>query len=849
MIKLSVDSANQFIGIQKGITMKLAQYEKDHLKKIRSGLAECMVLLKSNGDFPLGEPCDIALYGSGACHTVKGGTGSGEVNSHFFITVEKGLKLAGFTITSGNWLYAYDGVKAAAHQKFLKAIHQEARKARRPAALMAMGKVEPEPEYDLPLDGSGDTAVYVLSRISGEGSDRQAVKGDVLLTDTEIRDINEANRTYDRFMLVLNTGGPVDLSPVKDVDNILVMSQLGTESGFMLAQVLLGKAYPSGKLTTTWTAWEDYPVIGDFGQTDDTRYREGIYVGYRYFDSVGQKPMFPFGFGLGYTTFAFEKPAVSVDGASVYVRTTLTNTGTREGRETLQLYVSVPEGRLDQPYQTLAGWQKSWALLPGDSEEIEIYFDLRDLASWDTKSASWILEKGRYILRLGTSSRDTQVAGAIELDETVTVRRAKNVLGTPDFKDWKPEKSPAEADPASTSGKNVTDSGEPDAQTVKIDSAALTEPDVVYDAESDVDENIHALSDEGLAYMQTGYFNPKGMLASVIGSAAVTVCGAAGETVHVRDISSLKDLDLPTLVMADGPAGLRLSKHYFEDEKGRHAIGFSLPDSIRELMPKGAAWLAKAARPKPKNHEIHHQYCTAIPIGTAIAQSWNPDFARLCGDVVGEEMERFHVDIWLAPALNIHRNILCGRNFEYYSEDPLIAGTFAAAVTEGVQKHPGRAVTIKHYAANNQETNRYNNSSDVSERAMREIYLRGFGIAVREAQPHAVMTSYNLLNGVHTSESRGLVEDILRAEFGFKGIVMTDWNVAAQTKAGKYRNPEAGLVAASGHELYMPGSKADVDDVLQKLKDGQVSREQLEANATRLYHMALRLRDEQQKAQ
>lgn len=816
--------------------MKIAQYEKDHLKKIRSGLAECMVLLKSKGDFPLEKPCKVALYGSGARHTVKGGTGSGEVNSHFYISVEKGLKLAGFTVTSGNWLYAYDGVRAAAHQKYLDEIHREARKAHRPAATMAMGKVQPEPEYDLPLDAEGDTAVYVLSRISGEGNDRHPVKGDVLLTDTEVRDIKEANRKYDHFILVLNTGGPVDLSPVADVDNILVMSQLGTESGLALAQVLLGRMYPSGKLTTTWTSWPDYPTIGEFGNQDDTRYKEGIYVGYRYFDSVGKPVMFPFGFGLGYTTFAYDKPSVSVDGASVYVRTTLKNTGAREGRETLQLYVSVPEEKLDQPYQTLAGWQKSWELLPGDMEEIEIYFDFRDLASWDAENGAWILEKGRYILRLGTSSRDTEIVGALELDEDVTVRKAKNVLGTPDFEDWKPEKDHSE---------NEADDLN-DITVLKMDSAALTEPDVVYDTENEVDETIHDLDDTGLAYLNTGYFNPKGALLSIIGNAAVTVCGAAGETVHAKEVPSLQDLDMPTLVMADGPAGLRLSKHYFEDEKGKHAIGLPFPATTLELLPKSARWFMKVTSAKPKNHEVQHQYCTAVPIGTAIAQSWNPDFARLCGDVVGEEMERFGVDIWLAPALNIHRSILCGRNFEYYSEDPLIAGTFAAAMTEGVQKHPGRAVTIKHYAGNNQETNRCNNSSDVSERAMREIYLRGFGIAVKEAQPHAVMTSYNLLNGIHTSESKGLIEDILRAEFGYEGIVMTDWNVPGQTTPGKYRNPEAGRVAAAGSELYMPGTKADVEDILNKLHDGTLTRRQLEENATRLYHMALKLKSEQQ---
>ena len=214
----------------------------------------------------------------------------------------------------------------------------------------------------------------------------------------------------------------------------------------------------------------------------------------------------------------------------------------------------------------------------------------------------------------------------------------------------------------------------------------------------------------------------------------------------------------------------------------------------------------------------------------------------MCGDLVGEEMERFGVHLWLAPALNIHRDIRCGRNFEYYSEDPLVSGLFAAAVTRGVQKHPGRGTTIKHFAANNQETNRYGSNSIVSERAMREIYLRGFGIAVREGWPCAVMTSYNLLNGIHTSERRDLTGEILRAEFGFRGVVMTDWIVSAMTMGKKkYPAPNAARIAAAGGDLVMPGGAGDLKQMLKGLKDGTVSRRQLAVNATRVYRLAEKL--------
>jgi beta-glucosidase len=220
----------------------------------------------------------------------------------------------------------------------------------------------------------------------------------------------------------------------------------------------------------------------------------------------------------------------------------------------------------------------------------------------------------------------------------------------------------------------------------------------------------------------------------------------------------------------------------------------------------------------------------------------------MCGDIVGDEMERMNVDLWLAPALNIHRDIRCGRNYEYYSEDPLISGRFAAAVTRGVQKHPGRGTTIKHFAANNQETNRYGSNSLVSERAMREIYLRGFEIAVRESQPHALMTSYNLLNGIHTSERADLIRDVLRAEFGYQGIVMTDWIITALNSGKKkYPVPNAARIAAAGGDLIMPGRQKDLEDMLEGLKEGTVTRRQLLINATRILRTAKKLAGENQR--
>lgn len=797
-------------------------YEKKHLEKIRPYLAECTVLLKKDGQFPVSGPCSAALYGSGARNTIKGGTGSGEVNSRFFINIEQGLKDRGFTVTSGKWLDSYDRVRASARKAFVKKIKADARRKHVFAVVESMGVIMQEPEYDIPLDASGDIAIYVVSRISGEGCDRQYINGDILLTDSEVRDILALNSAFERFLLVLNTGGPVDLTPVLEVKNILLLSQLGVETGYVLADIILGNTYPSGKLATTWSTKDEYCSEGDFGLRDDTCYKEGVYVGYRYFDTVGKAPVFPFGYGLGFTTFALENTSFDAEGRIVHVKTTVRNTGAFKGKETVQLYASVPDGRLDQPYQTLATFAKSAELSSGESCEVDLEFDLPDIASYLASESSYILEKGSYILRLGTSSRDTEVIGIIKFEETVAVKKVKNVLGDPGFDDYKPSKAAYDI-PS-------------DVKTITISPSCFNCTEVRYGSSEDIDISAtEGLSDEELIYLAIGSFNPASGPLSVVGNESINVAGAAGQTTHM-----LRNKGIKSHIMADGPAGVRLSREYFVRNGKVMTTELPLPESMQEFLPPLAKVFLKLSAGKPrKGEELKQQYCTALPIGTAIAQSWDAGFAYILGDIAGAEMEMFNVDLWLAPALNIHRDIRCGRNFEYYSEDPLISGIMAAGIINGVQSHRGRGTTIKHYAANNQETNRYRSNSRVSERAMREIYLRGFEICVRDSNPKAVMTSYNLLNGVHTAESRSLIEDILRDEFGFKGIVMTDWVVSSNNydRGSAYRDSEAGNVVKAGGDVFMPGCQGDYDSVKKALDEGRITRRQLQINAARIINL------------
>lgn len=761
----------------------MQEYERKHQQLLRKLAPECTVLLKSSNILPLSAPCSIALYGSGARHTIKGGTGSGDVYVRSFASVEEALVNAGFTITTRQWLDAYDQEWQSARKRFISDIRKEARKQHINPAIYSMGAVMPEPDYNIPLNGTGNMAVYVLSRISGEGNDRRVVPGDFLLSETEVRDILEVYQKYPNFLLVLNTGGPVDLSPVMAVENILLLSQLGQVTGEVLADLMLGKAVPSGKLTATWAAKDDYCKEGTFGEPEDTEYREGIYVGYRYFERDGKRALFPFGYGKGYTDFRIEMLDVEQKKEILSVCAMVTNIGEHRGKETVQLYLSHPKGNLDHPLKVLAGFSKTMFLTPGESQEMMIVVNLWDVALYDEKKDTFVLEAGDYRLWLGSSSSDTEEIGGFTFLEEMILEKRR------------------EAPQISEQTKRLADS----------------------------------LNDEQLASLCVGSYAEKEGISSIIGNAAQHVAGAAGETTG-------KIKGLPYLIMADGPAGLRLAREYIKDGIGVHALGNPIVEQMAEFMnPLIRRLLLKVILKKPKG-EVFYQFCTAIPIGTALAQSWNGKLWEACGDIVGEEMQLFGIHLWLAPAFNIQRNPLCGRNFEYASEDPLLSGYFGAAITKGVQKHSGCAVTIKHFCCNNQEFNRYQSNSVVPQRALREIYLRPFEICIREAKPLALMTSYNLLNGIHTSEKADLLKGILRSEWGFQGLIMSDWIVpSAKNSRLKYSVSTVVPSIKAGNDLFMPGSAQDYKELMEALREGKLTREELQYCAEHVIETVFKL--------
>ena len=811
----------------------VTQRERDHAALSRVMAEECMVLLENDGTLPLGTVGNLALYGSGARRTVRGGTGSGDVNVRSSLNIEQGLEDAGFTVTTKAWLDRQDAVAETAVQEYLRWIPEFAREEgiseQHAMFTHPIPVAAPADITDADIAGSQtDTAVYVISRISGEGSDRHCVRGDYLLYEEERSQLEQLGRAYNKLVLVLNIGGVMDLSEVKAVPGIravLLMSQLGSAGGDALANVLTGKASPSGKLTDTWAKrYADYPASATFshndGNVDDEYYTEGIYVGYRYFDTFQIEPLYPFGYGMSYTNFEIGFEGIQVEGENIRFSVSVVNTGACAGKEVVQIYYSAPAGTISKPYQELLCFGKTKLLAPGETETMELTFSARRMASYCENCAAWILEAGEYVLRMGSHSRSTQPAAVLTLDRSVKTEVLKNLFADSDpVREMEAPVYIADAVDASVlRTKLCADAIQTRYAVYQERCEELTTDKTVCLTAADikagkctVEELTAQLTLEEMAELCVGTLRMDG--GSIVGNASIAVPGAAGDTSTVVAASR----GIRGLILADGPAGLRLQPVFHADKNG-----VPIPVDTTQNPITGPLEVRKAG----EDGETYYQYCTAIPIGWALAQSWNLPMLEEIGSMVGSEMELFGVDLWLAPALNIHRDPLCGRNFEYYSEDPLISGKAAAAITLGVQRHAGRGTTLKHFAANSQEDNRYFTNSHISERALREIYLAGFEIAVKESRPMAIMTSYNLLNGIHTANHRDLIQSAARDEWGFRGIVMTDWFTSQDQTAMIGKIPTRYPISASigcifsGNDIQMPGCKKNVDDIIDAVHMG-----------------------------
>lgn len=803
-------------------------WETEHRKVARHAAAEGIVLLKNEDNLlPLKAGSNVALYGAGAGRTIKGGTGSGDVNERENVSVFQGIKNAGFQVTTEDWIASYDKIYENARQEWKRSILSKTGEG---ADTMDFFSVYSTTPFKMPAGDQvqkpaedADTAIYVLSRIAGEGSDRTADKGDYYLSDDEYQILADICAYYKNVIVLINAGAQVDLSFMDEFENIkalLVIVQPGMEGGNAVADILSGKVNPSGKLADTWAyEYEDYPNSEKFshnnGNVQTELYEEGIYVGYRYFDTFEVPVRYGFGYGLSYTDFEISNyRLVKISAEKISISASVKNTGKVSGKEVVQVYASLPGGTLEKEAHRLAVYAKTVELKPGETEEVTMEVTVDALTSYDEESAAWILEKGFYGIWIGNSLASAKLCGGMKLDATVTKRQVKNLFPLKQDLEEIVQEPSRTAKRAETAEKLA---GEQAMTVLELHAADITTEIVKYKKNADLYEReamdfVNTLTEEELIDLAAG--DPGKAQGGNLGAAGISVPGSAGET-HRCAV----DKGLASIVLADGPAGLRLMKYYHVNEGSIVSMPF-------EFSLEGGLFYDDS-RELPG--ERYYQYCTAIPVGTLLAQTWNQELIREVGAMIGTEMEHFGVTLWLAPGMNIHRNPLCGRNFEYYSEDPYVSGTIAAAMTEGVQSNYGCGTTIKHFACNNQEDNRMGSDSVVSERALREVYLKGFEIAIRQAQPMSIMTSYNLINGVHAANNYDLCTESARNEWGFKGAIMTDWTTTEQGD-----NCTASGCMRAGNDLVMPGCFGDHDNMHKELAEGTLKIEDLKACIARL---------------
>jgi beta-glucosidase len=792
----------------------------------RVAAREGFVLLENNGVLPL-KTGSIALYGAGARMTVKGGRGSGEVRNRYSVSIEQGLENAGFSIATKRWLDGFDRFYADSYEAYRIEMEKRVEGLRDFHAIQhAMYPFEvptgmPVTEADI-VDV--DTAIYVIARQAGEGHDRSPKGGDFQLTEVERESLRFVADHYRNLIVIVNVGGLIDLSYVDELKPaaIVYFVQGGEEGGNALADLLSGEFNFSGKLTTSWPKnFAEVPSSRNYSDASEDKftqdYNEGIFVGYRYYDTFGVKPRFAFGYGLSYTSFSLDPNGLDLAEDCVTLDAEVRNTGSATGREVAQLYATVPFGSGAEK-QRLVSFRKTADIKPGEAETVKLCFTLKDIAVYDEASASWVLRAGDYVLRLGNSSDCNRPVAVLRLDSDRVLEKCTSIC--PLQKELPQLEAPARQDE--------------DLSGVASYNLDPYVPETVVHTYETPEEEIDALArrmtDEQLVELVVG----PGVAATGL---QVQALGSSGNTTG----KLYDELGIPSTVLSDGPAGLNLSAWIVQLPDGS-VRGALIPENIEAYKRylfgfNRIAMLSRMA--KPEQGTMHYQYATAWPCSQLLAQSFDPELLYKVGDAVGREMEQYGVTIWLAPGMNIHRNPLCGRTFEYYSEDPLVSGKMAAAIVRGVQKHPGKGMSVKHFVANNCELNRNRSSSNLTEKTLREIYLRGFEIAVKESNPMTVMASYNKVNGLHVVNNYDLLAKVLRNEWGFRNTVISDWD-SMKANAKEPEVPLTGDVQkaqANQMDLVCPGRDDQKVAVLNGLKSGKVKRSDLERSATRILRM------------
>lgn len=752
-------------------TLDWDKYLETSARAVSGGI----VMLKNDGALPLKQGGTAAVFGRIQLHYYKSGTGSGGmVNVSKVIGITDGLLDAGYKLD----------------EQLLNAYREW--DEQNPFDYGEGWGGEPWSQKEMPLTDElvggaasrADAAIVIIGRTAGEEMDNKLEKGAFLLSDLEEDMLRRVTSAFDKTVVLLNTGGLIDMSFMDryPVSAVMYVWQGGMVGGAGTAAVLTGEVSPSGKLPDT-IAYEisDYPSDKFFGSGDMDCYGEDIYVGYRYFETFAKdRVRFPFGFGMSYTSFDITASDFKLDGNKVTGSVNVKNTGSTPGREVVQIYCSAPQGKLGKPARVLCGFDKTRTLQPGESQTLSFEIPLESVASYDDSGvtghkSAWILEQGGYVFYAGADVRSASEAYSLTLPETV-VRQCKSALG-----------------PLTAFKRMVNSGGKPEFEDVPLTGEAFPHDHAKLPAEipqtgdrgirlADVVNGKNTL--EEFTAQLTDYDLSCIIRGEGMGSPKVTA-GTAAAFGGVSD--TLTALGIPCACCDDGPSGMRL-------DCGTKA--FSLPN------------------------------------GTLLASTFDRPLMTELFTFMGLEMHTNQVDCLLGPGMNIHRHPLNGRNFEYFSEDPYLTGEMASAELAGLHS-TGAEGTIKHFCGNNRETRRHFLDSVISERALREIYLRGFENAVKKGGAKSVMTTYGQVNGVWTAGNYDLVTGILRDDWGFDGFTMTDWWANINRRGKAPDKSDFAAMAMAQNDVYMvtADGAACNDNTLDSLNSGELTRGELQRNA------------------
>ena len=830
-------------------------------KKIARKIAEESIVLLKNADhiLPLKEKKEITFFGRTQIGTLYSGNGSGGANIAGCGTILEECEKRG--IKPESLLKEFYEYKASAEQ-----VTEEDEFDWTKVSEMVnsgimyeiFGKYKaPLDEYDVPetlifqAAEKTDTAIFVIGRNSGGEECDRHLPEDYYLTRSEESLLKDICTHFANVVIVLNVNGLIDLSWMKkyaSIKSLLFIGIPGEEGASALAGILTGGINPSGKLAVTIAEhYEDYPSADHFswdkehlenildyesyglsseenGSTGFTKspvtvYWEDIYTGYRYFDTFGKQVLYPFGYGLSYTAFAISDALVKKQNGGILVTADVKNIGEMSGKEVIQIYLSkvYPAEGVERPYQELKGFEKTSDLAPGEKEQVKIWIPWRELAVYDEERAAWVIESGDYLLKMGNSSRDTFVKGLICVEKTILAEQCTNCLNITECNNGKIEfLTQKENDAEMASVLNITEQN----KDVSGQNIIFVTP-----------EDVHDVQENRKCGKET------------ISKAETTV----SEREKERNLAELSIKELAALCVGYGPGtpfaavGDRSDPSTIFDDEGKPMTTNSHPTGY-------PGYVSPAIEEKGIKSVFYKDGPAGIggvawPTEMLIACSFDKKLWQMFGDAVGKECEEQQVNVWLAPAVNLHRNPLCGRNFEYFSEDPYLTGVCACEITKGVQNSRPVIVCPKHFAANEQETFRRGNAgknvdavdSILTERALREQYLKPFEMLVKDAGIACIMTSFNKINGSFSGGSHDLCTHILREEWGFEGAVVTDWGDMDMVVDG------ADAVAA-GNDIVMPGGPPVIRQILKGYEEGRVTREELEQAVRHLLIMIKRIR-------